>query len=214
MVRPRQVGSVICAIGFALFAILVYSIKQSREGKNCDSFFISKDMADACRARVAADGPYQRPKGKVVLSKQLIDKPTGIKMPRHKKFWKTGMTCLGVGVRAKSIAVAKVNVYAVGLYVETRPAKHALKKFGDDDPVKLRTDDSVFDALGVHNSFGAGFKKYLHLIFARTVSAAKVVDSLTALKGVNKETLDRCVYFTCFVFLHLLISWVRDLCGL
>ncbi|CAM9518047.1 unnamed protein product, partial [Sphacelaria rigidula] len=126
-----------------------------------------------------------------VLSKQLTDKSTGIKMPRHKKFWKSGMTCLGVGVRAKSIAVAKVNVYAVGLYVETKPAKHALKKFGDDDPIKLRTDDSVFDALGVHNSFGAGFKKYLHLVFARSVSAAKVVDSLTALKGVNKETLDR-----------------------
>lgn len=191
MVSPRQVGSVLAAIGFALFAVLVYLVKQQQDGV-CNALFPS-NCGSGRRVAVAGDGKHNKRREKIVLSKELKDKATGIIIPRHKKFGKSELTCLGVGVRAKSIAVANINVYSVGLYVDDKPARHALKKFGDDDPLKLKNDESVFNALGAHNSFGGGFKKYLHLVFARPVAATKVVDALTTVKDVDKKVLARCV---------------------
>lgn len=37
-----------------------------------------------------------------------------------------------------------------------------------------------------------GFSKYLHLVFARSVGAQKVVDALTSVQGVGRDVLDRC----------------------
>lgn len=53
---------------------------------------------------------------KASLPKEAKDPATGLALPRTKRFppSKAVLTCLGVGVRAKSIAVAKVNVYTVG----------------------------------------------------------------------------------------------------
>ena len=53
---------------------------------------------------------------KTPLSKEVKDPATGIVFQRTKSFppSKTDLTCLGVGVRAKSLGFTKVNVYSVG----------------------------------------------------------------------------------------------------
>lgn len=76
-----------------------------------------------------------------------------------------------------------------GLYVEPKGARKALKSYAGRDPQELSKDKSVYRVLG-----GAGdFSKYLHLVFARSVGAQKVVDAFTAVKGVNQDVLDKCV---------------------
>lgn len=201
------------AVGFALFAFLIYLVKQKQQGA-CNSSFFSAKSAEVCNAtyRVQVDGKNKR-REKIVLSKELTDKATGIKIPRHQKFGKSQLTCLGVGVRAKSIAIAKVNVYSVALYVEDKPARHALKKFRGEDPRTLSNDDSVFYALGAHNSFGGGFKKYLHLVFARPVGATKIVDALTSVKDVDEDVLARYVYNVIRIFVFWVHVCVDFMCG-
>lgn len=78
---------------------------------------------------------------------------------------------------------------ATGLYVDPKGARGALKKYAGLDPASLSKDKSLFKALGQ----AGGFAKYLHLVFARSVGAQKVVDALTSVKGVSKDVLDRCV---------------------
>ncbi|CAM9565800.1 unnamed protein product [Choristocarpus tenellus] len=119
------------------------------------------------------------------MSSELVDAATRITLPRTRRFSSTkDLFCLGVGVRAKSIAVVKVNVYTVGLYVDAKPAKGTLKNFKGKKPAKLSGDASLYKVLGQ-----PGFTKYLHLIFARAVEAQKVVDALTAVKGVSSDVL-------------------------
>lgn len=69
--------------------------------------------------RAAASKPTKQAAAataKAPLSKEVKDAATGLVLPRTKRFppSKADLTCLGAGVRAKSIAVAKVNVYTVG----------------------------------------------------------------------------------------------------
>lgn len=77
-----------------------------------------------------------------------------------------------------------------GLYVDPKGARGALKKFAGSDPASLRKDKSLFKVLGQ----AGGFSKYLHLVFARSVGAQKVVDALTSVNGVGKGVLDRWVW--------------------
>lgn len=79
-----------------------------------------------------------------------------------------------------------------GLYVEAKGARGALKKYAGSDPAALSKDKSLFKVLGQPG----GFAKYLHLVFARSVGAQKVVDALTSVKGVGQDVLDRCVWWT------------------
>ncbi|CAN0227524.1 unnamed protein product [Discosporangium mesarthrocarpum] len=119
------------------------------------------------------------------VSANLKDIATGITFPRQKRFAsKVELFCLGVGVRVKKIAVVNVKVYSVGLYVEAKAARGALKTFKGISPETLSGDASLYKALG-----NPGFTKYLHLIFARGVEAQKVVDALTSVKGVSEEAL-------------------------
>lgn len=76
------------------------------------------------------------------------------------------------------------------LYVDPKGARGALKKYAGSDPASLSKDKSLFKVLGQ----AGGFAKYLHLVFARSVGAQKVVDALTAVKGVGKDVLDRCAH--------------------
>lgn len=72
--------------------------------------------AAAKPSKQAGAGAAAAATGKAPLSKEVKDAATGLVLPRTKRFppSKADLTCLGVGVRAKSIAVAKVNVYTVG----------------------------------------------------------------------------------------------------
>lgn len=74
-----------------------------------------------------------------------------------------------------------------GLYVDPKGARGALKKYAGSDPASLSKDKSLFKVLGQ----AGGFSKYLHLVFARSVGAQKVVDALTSVKGVGQDVIDR-----------------------
>ncbi|CBJ33403.1 Similar to Chalcone Isomerase [Ectocarpus siliculosus] len=149
------------------------------------------DRATASTWSVCLTTSYAKAAGlaKTPLSPDVRDPATGLVLPRTKQFAssKTGLVCLGVGVRVKSVAFVNVNVYTVGLYVEPKGARKALKSYAGRDPEELSKDKSVYRVLG-----GAGdFSKYLHLVFARSVGAQKVVDAFTAVKGVNQDVLDK-----------------------
>ena len=73
--------------------------------------------------------------------------------------------------------------------MDPKGARGALKRYAGSDPASLSKDKSLFKVLGQ----AGGFSKYLHLVFARSVGAQKVVDALTSVKGVGKDVLDRCV---------------------
>lgn len=72
--------------------------------------------AAAAKPAKQSGGAAATAKAKAPLSKEVKDAATGLVLPRTKRFppSKADLTLLGVGVRAKSIAVAKVNVYTVG----------------------------------------------------------------------------------------------------
>lgn len=202
----RQAGNLAAAVVFALLAIFLFCARD--ENGAWRTRYLCLPTSSNCpreplTAPVTTDpsGSTQPPakgssknkskpdkkKTPTALSKNIVDEATGLSLPRHKKFSKTELTCLGVGVRAKKIAIAKVNVYSVGLYVEPKGARRALKKFAGSDPEKLHKDASLYKILGQ----AGGFTKYLHLVFARTVGAKKVVDALTSVKGVSEAALSQ-----------------------
>lgn len=174
----RQVNSLVVAAAFALFAILLFCARDEDGAWRKKPFCLT--TSEEKPPELGSQPPTPHPT-------ELKDHATGLTLPRKKRFSKGDLVCLGVGVRAKSIAVVKVNVYTVGLYVDPKGARGPLKKFAGSDPSKLSKDASLFTALGK-----AGFTKYLHLVFARSVGAQQVVDALTSVKGVSEEALSRC----------------------
>lgn len=204
----RQVSSLVTAAAFALLAIFLFCARDEHGAWQTDLLSWSSltaectcgsnspdvvaHVSDAGRGEAKPVGKRRGKGGTMAtassakLSEEIKDPATGLALPRTKRFSKSDLTCLGVGVRAKSIAVAKVNVYTVGLYVEPKGARGALNKYIGSDPAGLTKDSSVFKILG-----SAGFNKYLHLVFARSVGAKKVVEALTSVKGVHKDVLDR-----------------------
>ncbi|CAM9574075.1 unnamed protein product, partial [Hapterophycus canaliculatus] len=129
-------------------------------------------------------------KVKTPLSPEVEDPDTGLVLPRVKRFSSgEDLVCLGVGARVKKIAFVHVNVYTVGLYVEPKRAREVLKDYAGADPASLPNDPELFKLLQT-----GGLDKFLHLVFARNVSAQKVVDAVVdAVKGVSADVLDRCV---------------------
>lgn len=73
--------------------------------------------AAAAAAAKAAEPAKAKAAGlaKTPLSPDVRDPATGLVLPRTKQFAssKTGLVCLGVGVRVKSVAFVTVNVYTV-----------------------------------------------------------------------------------------------------
>lgn len=134
----RNLGNVALAAAIALVAALVLFARDetgvwrvpflSPEGTVTPVHFAGADGSSGGskkqKSRAAASKPTKQAgpaaaKGvaaKASLSKEVKDPATGLALPRTKRFppSKANLTCLGVGVRAKSIAVAKVNVYTVG----------------------------------------------------------------------------------------------------
>ena len=198
----RKAGSLGVAAVFALLAVFIFFARDEHGAWRTGFIRLSPLAADGKSGPTdpsgRGSGGAEQAEGKrmgeggaaaaasTLLSKEIMDAATGLTLPRTKRFSKSELTCLGVGVRAKSIAIAKVNVYTVGLYVEPKGARRALRKYAGSDQASLRKDASVFKILGT-----AGFNKYLHLVFARKVGAKKVVEALTTVKGVSKDVLDR-----------------------
>lgn len=199
----RQVGNLAVAAAFALFAVFLFCARDEHGAWRPNPFCVSpmctenRPAATVSIAGSKANKPpntaaWSKSKGlglgaSTPLSKEVRDAATGLSLPRTKRFTRSDLTCLGVGVRAKSIAIAKVSVYTVGLYVEPKGARGALKKYAGSDPASLRSNASLFKVLGE----AGGFHKYLHLVFARGVAAQKVVDALTSVKGVREDVLAR-----------------------
>lgn len=188
----------IVAAAFAIFAAILFYFGEDHseccKSSISDTTASSLDMHHSSESKQPKTNNIKKTTSsgstkanKMTLLDELTDAATGLSLPRTKRFSRSELTCLGVGVRAKSITVAKVNVYTVGLYVDPRPARGALKKYAQSDPAKLKGDASVFKVL----EHPGGFTKYLHLVFARTVGAHKVVDALTSMKGVDMKVLDR-----------------------
>lgn len=201
----RRVGNLAVAVAFALFAAFLYWARDENGAWRTDYLCLFSEE-HTCSAAIRIDGedgdapespkteplkpaaPSKRKKESATpLSTEVKDPATGLTLPRTKRFSKMDVTCLGVGVRYKSLGVAHVNVYTVGLYVEAKGARGSLKKYAGADPKALRKDDSLFKVLGQ----AGGFAKYLHLVFARSVGAHKVVDALTSVKGVREEILTK-----------------------
>lgn len=124
----RTLGGLALAAAIALVAALVL-LARDETGVWRVPFFSSETAATPVhlagggnnnkKPRAAASKPAKKAPaatGKTPLSKEVKDTATGLVLPRTKRFppSKADLTCLGVGVRAKSIAVAKVNVYTVG----------------------------------------------------------------------------------------------------
>jgi Chalcone isomerase like len=80
-------------------------------------------------------------------SSAVTEPATGITMPRVEKFGASELSLLGVGVRAKTLVMIKVNVYAVGLYVEPKAAAKALAKFTKEEPSKLQSNAAFYETL-------------------------------------------------------------------
>lgn len=118
---------------------------------------------------------------------KVTDKATGIVFPQSKSFSfsRKGYSLLGAGVRAKSLYVAEVNVYSVGLYVDGSMAKTLLNKFKGKAAEEIAKDKSFYDSL-VNSK---GLDQILYLKFARGVAAEKVVDALTAVENVDPSTV-------------------------
>jgi Chalcone isomerase like len=80
-------------------------------------------------------------------SSAVTEPATGITMPRAEKFGASELSLLGVGVRAKTLVMIKVNVYAVGLYVEPKAAAKALARFTKEEPSKLQSSAAFYETL-------------------------------------------------------------------
>ena len=118
---------------------------------------------------------------------KITDKATGISFPTSKSFGfsRKSYSLLGAGVRAKSLYVAEVNVYSVGLYVDGGVAKNVLKKFKGKSSEDIAKDKTFYDTLLTSK----GLDQILYLTFARGVAAEKVVDALTSVENVDASTV-------------------------
>ena len=193
----RQVGNLVVAAAFALFAAFLFCARDEHGAWRTDYLCLFSEE-HSCQTAIGLDdkgdipaqakaSPIKKKGAATPLSKDVKDAATGLTLPRTKRFSKATLTCLGVGVRAKSIAVAKVNVYTVGLYVDPKGARGSLEKYAGVDPKALSKDRTLYKTLGQ----AGGFTKYLHLVFARSVGAQKVVDALTSVKGVREDVLTK-----------------------
>lgn len=200
----RQVGNLAVAVAFALFAVFLYCARdehgawrkdylclfsEEHTGSTATRIDGEGDAQDSAKDTLSKPAPWSKQRKRLTPPQptEVKDPVTGLTLPRTKRFSKMDLTCLGVGVRYKSLGVANVNVYTVGLYVEPKGARGSLKKYAGADPKALRKDDALFKTLGQ----AGGFSKCLHLVFARSVGAHKVVDALTSVKGVREEILTK-----------------------
>lgn len=72
---------------------------------------------------------------------------------------KTGCTNLtGLGVRAKNLVVANVNVYSIGLYVDHEAAKAALSGYGGQPEKQLVANQAVYDDLMYRDDVGKALR--------------------------------------------------------
>lgn len=139
----RIVGNLGVAVALAVFAVFVFlvnhdtgawrehflhatvgvSSQTSSESRSTTAQPTKKggEEAGAAAAKAAAAAAAKvkvkaKAAAKTTLSKEVKDDATGLVLPRTKRFGssKASLTCLGAGVRAKSIAITKVNVYTVG----------------------------------------------------------------------------------------------------
>lgn len=124
----RNLAGLALAATIALVAVLVLFARDETGVWRVP--FLSSESAAATPVHLASAGGGSSKKTKkpraaaastptkqvATLSKEVKDPATGLVLPRTKRFppSKAVLTCLGVGVRAKSIAIAKVNVYTVG----------------------------------------------------------------------------------------------------
>jgi len=124
-----------------------------------------------------------------VKGKEVVDKVTGLVFPMHRILPHGGrgreLTLLGVGPRRKNLFVVEVNVYAVGLYLETSLLGR-LKAFRGKSSEALAKEVKYYATLMKE---GSGLNRALYLIFARTVPAGKIVEALAAVDGVKKEVM-------------------------
>uniref|UniRef100_A0A0G4GWT2 Chalcone isomerase domain-containing protein n=1 Tax=Chromera velia CCMP2878 TaxID=1169474 RepID=A0A0G4GWT2_9ALVE len=111
-----------------------------------------------------------------------LDFETDVSFPSSPK-----MTLLGAGVRAKALlGPIAVNVYSVGLYVEPSKARQTLSGFKTIEEAELAKKEDFYKALMKED-----LPKAMHLKFARSVGASKIVEALTSLNGVPEESLSK-----------------------
>lgn len=204
----KQVGTYALAITIALVAFFVYLARDESgrwrisiprtplaPGGKGISEESPVDAAMKAAAQVSRKSQVAREQRKLEEAKKVSlppdveDAATGIRLPRNKRFASSRLelTCLGAGVRTKSVAVASFNVYTVGLYIDPKAGRGALKKFSGVDESKLKGDKALYGTLG-----SPGFMKYLHLVFARSLPAQKVAEALTSVEGTaSPEILGR-----------------------
>ncbi|KAM3572066.1 hypothetical protein VYU27_005907 [Nannochloropsis oceanica] len=124
-----------------------------------------------------------------VKENEVVDKVTGISFPIHRSFPYAGkskdFSLMGAGPRRKNLFVVEVNVYAVGLYVESAHLGK-LKGFKGKDADSLSKEKGYYALLTKEKS---GMNRALELVFARAVPAGKVVEALSALEGVEEKIL-------------------------
>lgn len=119
------------------------------------------------------------------------DKATGILFPEHLKAGGSDLQFLGAGERKKAIlGPVAVNVYAIGLYVDSAAAK--------------RQATGIKDAAAVGPAILDGtYTKALRLVMARTVTADKIGDALAdqlepRLKGTDAPVDQFKAFFKSF----------------
>jgi len=124
-----------------------------------------------------------------VKENDVVDKVTGISFPIHRSFPYAGkgkdFSLLGAGPRRKNLFVVEVNVYSVGLYVESGHMSK-LKQFKGKDAEGLSKEKGYYATLMKEKN---GMNRALELVFARGVPAGKVVEALSALEGVKEDVL-------------------------
>jgi len=124
-----------------------------------------------------------------VKENEVVDKVTGLSFPIHRSFPYAGkgkdFSLLGAGPRRKNLFVVEVNVYSVGLYVESSHLGK-LRQFKGKDAEVLSQEKGYYATLMKEKN---GMNRALELVFARSVPAGKVVEALSALEGVKEEVL-------------------------
>jgi Chalcone isomerase-like len=116
-------------------------------------------------------------------SQDVTEPKSGIKFPAREN----GMSLLGVGVRQRSIAMAKAKVYAIGLYVADSALAGELKG-------KAGTGELYREIME------GDFKKKVVLKFLRDLSTDQIRDGFRdALKGAGSKGDVWVNYFTSVV---------------
>mmetsp|Transcript_15214 Transcript_15214/g.19474 ORF Transcript_15214/g.19474 Transcript_15214/m.19474 type:complete len:305 (-) Transcript_15214:324-1238(-) len=148
-------------------------------GLGGNTLWTSGEPAEPSSAAAPSDSSTATVAGAVTSGITDITEPsTGIDFKVSNTFV-SKLTLLGVGVRAKNLGVAMVNVYAVGLYVDKNKASKALSSY------KTKSIDS-----GAHSILMTpNFTKAMYLKFARGVGAQKIVDALAAVEGVDADVV-------------------------